>query len=1006
MAGRAGAVPRQPADPAVAGLHRHARHVGPAAVPGQRRPGRRRGGRAARHARPTWASVGSQFGVRDRPLRHDHPPAARRHRPRHVGAQDHPPRARRAAGRARGRPRRRAPCAPATCSSRPDGRLTRAHHRDPPRRGHHPARPAAQARRRRPDGRAGEGRPLLRRRHGQRRAGGAPRPAAAPRATSWPWRAWTRSGSADAAVRGSTWNRGRRPRLPGWRPCQAAPHAPIRVPRWPDAAVRRARLRGDPGRVRGARGVPARGAGRGRAPGRASRRCPNSTRPTSRWSRSTRRAAAISTRPCTWPPAATATGSATRSPTSARSCALGGALDAEARRRGQTLYSPDRRTPLHPPVLSEGAASLLPGQLRPAVALDDRPRRRRRADRRSTCGGPACAAAPSSTTRPSRQQADAGTLPEAARAAAARSARCCRRAGGRTGRDRARAPPSRRSSAAPDGGWTLDLRGDLPVEALERADLAAHRPVRRRAHARRRRRHPADAAAGPARGRRPAAAARARARRRLAGRRGPGRGDRRPGPGATRACRVPRGGGGAAARRRLHALRRRAARAARRTRASAAPYAHVTAPLRRLVDRFGTEVCLALAAGARARRPELRAALPELPALMAASDRRTREVERAVVDATEAWLLRGREGEVFGAVVVDARGRAGARSCSTTSPSAAAAPVRDWRPGTRVQVRLEEADVAARTVRFTVASHDARAVPDRPAAGLRDDGLRRDERAGAGHRRRSTSARASPTTRGRRRCSTSPGPRSARPADQYPPGPGMPELREAIAAHRRALPGLDLRPRRRGPGDRRGHRGPHRRAAGAARHRRRGRRCSSRCTTATPAGIAMAGGVARPVPLRPPAAATGRGPSTRPSCAPRSPRARKLLLLNTPHNPTGKVFTAAELRADRRPGRSSTTCSCSPTRSTSTWCSPAPARRRIADACPGMRERTLVVCSAGKTFNVTGWKIGWICGPARAGRRRPDGEAVPHLRQRRPVPAGHRRRARACPTTYFAGRRP
>lgn len=46
---------------------------------------------------------------------------------------------------------------------------------------------------------------------------------------------------------------------------------------------------------------------------------------------------------------------------------LGGALDAEARRRGQTVYSPDRRVPLHPTVLSEGAASLLPGQVTPAV---------------------------------------------------------------------------------------------------------------------------------------------------------------------------------------------------------------------------------------------------------------------------------------------------------------------------------------------------------------------------------------------------------------------------------------------------------------------------------------------------------------------------------------------------------------------------------------------------------------------------------------------------------------
>src|SRR3982751_854580 len=46
--------------------------------------------------------------------------------------------------------------------------------------------------------------------------------------------------------------------------------------------------------------------------------------------------------------------------------APGGAVDAEARRRGQTLYAPDKRAPLHPPVLSEAAASLLPDQERPA----------------------------------------------------------------------------------------------------------------------------------------------------------------------------------------------------------------------------------------------------------------------------------------------------------------------------------------------------------------------------------------------------------------------------------------------------------------------------------------------------------------------------------------------------------------------------------------------------------------------------------------------------------------
>src|SRR5690606_17778087 len=45
----------------------------------------------------------------------------------------------------------------------------------------------------------------------------------------------------------------------------------------------------------------------------------------------------------------------------------GGALDAEVHRRGLTFYGPDSRTPLHPTVLSEGAASLLPGEDRPAV---------------------------------------------------------------------------------------------------------------------------------------------------------------------------------------------------------------------------------------------------------------------------------------------------------------------------------------------------------------------------------------------------------------------------------------------------------------------------------------------------------------------------------------------------------------------------------------------------------------------------------------------------------------
>jgi exoribonuclease R len=131
------------------------------------------------------------------------------------------------------------------------------------------------------------------------------------------------------------------------------------------------------------------------------------------------------------------------------------------------------------------------------------------------------------------------------------------------------------------------------------------------------------------------------------------------------------------------------------------PYAHVTAPLRRLVDRFGTEVCLALAAGADPD-PALRAVLPELPALMAASDRRTKDVERAAIEATEAALLAGRAGDTFPAVVVDA-----SADRATVVLDELAVRARCDGPGLtageRTTVRLTAADPATRTVRFAPA---------------------------------------------------------------------------------------------------------------------------------------------------------------------------------------------------------------------------------------------------------------------------------------------------------------
>ena len=141
---------------------------------------------------------------------------------------------------------------------------------------------------------------------------------------------------------------------------------------------------------------------------------------------------------------------------------LGGALDAEARRRGQTLYSPDRRTPLHPPVLSEGAASLLPGQLRPAVLwtidLD--------ADGEPVARRPAPGPGPQPRPAGLPVGPGAGRRRHAARAAraAAGDRRAAAAAGAPSAARSSSARPTRRSWPAPDGGWTLVLRGDLPVE--------------------------------------------------------------------------------------------------------------------------------------------------------------------------------------------------------------------------------------------------------------------------------------------------------------------------------------------------------------------------------------------------------------------------------------------------------------------------------------------------------------------------------------------------------------
>jgi exoribonuclease R len=140
--------------------------------------------------------------------------------------------------------------------------------------------------------------------------------------------------------------------------------------------------------------------------------------------------------------------------------------------------------------------------------------------------------------------------------------------------------------------------------------------------------------------------------------------------------------------------------------ALASTYSHVTAPLRRLVDRFAGEVCLALSAGQEVPA-WVSQALPELPGLMRESARRAGAYERGLLDLVEAVLLQHRVGETFSAVVVS-RGRKNLQEGQVVvKDPAVEAPVaatgeRPLPLGKDVAVRLETADPAQRRVRFTL----------------------------------------------------------------------------------------------------------------------------------------------------------------------------------------------------------------------------------------------------------------------------------------------------------------
>ena len=153
-----------------------------------------------------------------------------------------------------------------------------------------------------------------------------------------------------------------------------------------------------------------------------------------------------------------------------------------------------------------------------------------------------------------------------------------------------------------------------------------------------------------------------------------------------------------------------------------AAYAHSTAPLRRLIDRFVLVICEALSNGTEVPA-WAREALPSLPAIMAASDQLAAKLERLSLDTVEAALLVNHVGQEFDAVVISgskparngkngngkngngtatkaATATAPPGSCRSPSPRSPPAAPANWNPGTQVRVRIVSSDIATREVRL------------------------------------------------------------------------------------------------------------------------------------------------------------------------------------------------------------------------------------------------------------------------------------------------------------------
>ena len=194
--------------------------------------------------------------------------------------------------------------------------------------------------------------------------------------------------------------------------------------------------------------------------------------------------------------------------------------------------------------------------------------------------------------------------------------------------------------------------------------------------------------------------------------------------------------------------------------------------------------------------------------------------------------------------------------------------------------------------------------------------------------------------------------------NQYPPGPGMPELRKAIADHQQRWYGVELDP----SSEVVVTAGATEALAGALLGMLD---VGDEVVVFEPmydsyqAGIALAGARSVPVLLSPDA--TGRYVFDPDELAGAVTDRTKLILLNTPHNPTGKMFTRDELEVIARLAIEHDLIVVTDEVYEHLLFD---GREHVSMATlPDMWERTLTISSGGKTFHTTGWKIGWMSGP-------------------------------------------